>query len=596
MYLRNIRIKDLGPIEKLEIDLPFSEKGLPEPIALVGTNGSGKTILLSHIADALHEFAAKAFVDALPQHGAGHAFFMLGSGTHVRLGAKGGFCYLKFDAEKASPQYIYKSGQMEFEDCKASTEGLLAGPFGPWDNEGNHKATDWADQKQIHEQFQTQSHCFFPSHRFEYPHWLNVEALKTSGKYASMRPRFRTQLDDPIMVENASAMNQAWLLDVVLDMHLYGNQPAIALLQQNAINQLIQAILGRPDVRFGIGPRTSPNRISIVSDDGKGNIEPVCPSLDHLSAGQAILFNLFATIIRYADKSGQSIPQQIKGLVLIDEADTHLHIDLQYHVFPRLIKLFPNIQFIFTSHSPLLLLGMENEFSDAFHIIEMPNGSEIGAERFSEFATAFEVLKQTDAFNEHVNTIIRGITKPVVFVEGKTDERYLKKAFKVFGKEAYLNSIEIKRIGVDDGAGGRGDGKGALKKAVDFVMAHPEVVHQRILFLFDHDANQIDVDKEMVFVRSLKRNEENTIFKNGIENLFPIDLARLIKGNNEFWEVRKKDKGDGGEVIDKKLKKSEVCDYICNQRVSPDEAADFNNFAEIVDEIIHILLLGENSS
>jgi len=535
------------------------------------------------------EFAAKAFVDALPQLGAGHSFFMLGSTTHVHIGAKGGCCYLKFDAEGNCAQYIYKSGQMKFEDCKKVTDDLLAGPLGTWDNEGNYKATDWADQKQIYMQFQSQSHCFFPSHRFENPHWLNIEALKTSGKYASMRPRFTSNLDDPIMVENASSINQQWLLDVILDKYLYGNQPSIATIQQNAINQLIQEILGRSDVRFGIGPRTSPNRISIVSDDGNGNIETICPSLDHLSAGQAILFNLFASIIRYADKGGQSIPQQIKGLVLIDEADTHLHIDLQYNVFPKLIRLFPNIQFIFTSHSPLLLLGMKKEFGDSFHIIEMPNGSEINAEYFSEFADAFKILKQTDAFNRRVEDMIKSIAKPVVFVEGKTDVKYLQKAFKIFGKESLLGDFEIKRIGIEDGSGGKGDGKGPLKKAADFLLAHPEIATTKIMLLFDHDANQSPLDGGLVFIRSLEKNEENTLFKNGIENLFPLGLVQKIKGMDGYWKTQTKEKANGAEVIISEPDKNKICDYICCQQDISNEKEHFRNFEKVVDDLINVL-------
>ena len=58
MYLKNIAIENVGPFEGLNFALPFHEGGNPKPLLLVGTNGSGKTILLAHIADAFHEFAA----------------------------------------------------------------------------------------------------------------------------------------------------------------------------------------------------------------------------------------------------------------------------------------------------------------------------------------------------------------------------------------------------------------------------------------------------------------------------------------------------------------------------------------------------------
>lgn len=51
---------------------------------------------------------------------------------------------------------------------------------------------------------------------------------------------------------------------------------------------------------------------------------------------------------------------QKEGLVLIDEIETHLHLELQRTVMPLLTKVFPNIQFIVTTHSPFVLSSMPN--------------------------------------------------------------------------------------------------------------------------------------------------------------------------------------------------------------------------------------------
>ena len=72
------------------------------------------------------------------------------------------------------------------------------------------------------------------------------------------------------------------------------------------------------------------------------------------------MFNTFATIIRYADNNdiNQSIHlDRITGIVVIDEIELHLHTKLQKEVLPRLIQLFPKVQFIITTHAPLFLLG-----------------------------------------------------------------------------------------------------------------------------------------------------------------------------------------------------------------------------------------------
>ena len=43
-----------------------------------------------------------------------------------------------------------------------------------------------------------------------------------------------------------------------------------------------------------------------------------------------------------------------KGIVMVDEIDLHLHPAWQREVIPLLSSTFPNLQFIFTSHSPIL--------------------------------------------------------------------------------------------------------------------------------------------------------------------------------------------------------------------------------------------------
>ena len=47
-----------------------------------------------------------------------------------------------------------------------------------------------------------------------------------------------------------------------------------------------------------------------------------------------------------------------KGIVIIDEIDLHLHPELEKVVLPRLLRTFPNVQFIVSTHSPLVLTGL----------------------------------------------------------------------------------------------------------------------------------------------------------------------------------------------------------------------------------------------
>lgn len=50
----------------------------------------------------------------------------------------------------------------------------------------------------------------------------------------------------------------------------------------------------------------------------------------------------------------------IEGIVLIDELETHLHIELQKKILPFLTGFFPKIQFISSTHSPYILNSISN--------------------------------------------------------------------------------------------------------------------------------------------------------------------------------------------------------------------------------------------
>jgi predicted ATP-binding protein involved in virulence len=56
-----------------------------------------------------------------------------------------------------------------------------------------------------------------------------------------------------------------------------------------------------------------------------------------------------------------------QGVVLIDEVELHLHPDWQRRILPILIREFPNLQFIATTHSPQVLSTIDGE---CVHVIK----------------------------------------------------------------------------------------------------------------------------------------------------------------------------------------------------------------------------------
>ena len=78
-----------------------------------------------------------------------------------------------------------------------------------------------------------------------------------------------------------------------------------------------------------------------------------------LSDGFAAALDIVADLIlKMQDSNTLTRSYQKEGIVMIDEIETHLHLGLQKIIMPLLTQVFPNIQFIVTTHSPFVLNSM----------------------------------------------------------------------------------------------------------------------------------------------------------------------------------------------------------------------------------------------
>lgn len=68
-----------------------------------------------------------------------------------------------------------------------------------------------------------------------------------------------------------------------------------------------------------------------------------------------VLYRLSANIGKNKDL------KSIKGIILVDEIDLHLHPKWQQVIIKRLRSLLPNIQFFFTTHSATIIQGASND-------------------------------------------------------------------------------------------------------------------------------------------------------------------------------------------------------------------------------------------
>lgn len=76
-----------------------------------------------------------------------------------------------------------------------------------------------------------------------------------------------------------------------------------------------------------------------------------------MSMGYAAVLDIICDLIMRMESQRR---YDLEGIVLIDEIETHLHVELQKQIVPILTELFPNIQFILTTHSPFILNSAPN--------------------------------------------------------------------------------------------------------------------------------------------------------------------------------------------------------------------------------------------
>ena len=129
-------------------------------------------------------------------------------------------------------------------------------------------------------------------------------------------------------------------------------------------------------------------------------------SFNELSDGYSSVIYIFSDLILRMDKNwlleDKISEYDYQGIVLIDELETHLHIELQKKIFPFLTKFFPKIQFIVTTHSPYILNSISNAKAyDLERQVELDNLSGFSSDDLAE--GYFEADAYSDELKNSLN-------------------------------------------------------------------------------------------------------------------------------------------------------------------------------------------------
>ena len=596
MYLKNLLLENVGPIQRLEYELPFDREGNPKPVIMVGTNGSGKSIVLSHIVNSL--LSAQQVVYANTEVESGKVY-KYRSPSYIHSGEQYYFAKLQFESEIESVEWQLRLNRSEFEN-----QFSFAPNHREWERlPANSASVFWSNmtekQNELKDLVNKNVMIYFPPNRFEEPAWLNYENLLARAEYSDLRNVMGIS-NRKIIHYAPLRRNRDWLLDVLFDRQAFELQTAVIQVgpqggpqlpltlftgYSGAASKIYEAVLEifrlvmRKDIRLrlGFGPRQH-RQLELIVDE-----RPWIPNVFQLSTGETAVLNLFLSLLRDYDLTGSAFESlaEVRGIVLIDEIDSHLHTELQNKVLPGLIKRFPKVQFIVTSHAPLFLMGIKRDFpDDGFSVLSLPEGNEIGVERFAEFEAAFETFKTSSLYENALALALEHARKPVTFVEGDYDIRYLQKAAELLGKNDVLERVEL-----SDGSGFGNLDK--IWKSFDSRLAY--VTPRKVFLIYDCDTGKTDADKGCVMKRIIPTVASSPIAK-GIENLFSSETIDSVRAANPQFidvtpEIKKVVRGVE-ENLPAKLEinvdeKRNLCNWLCEHGT----ARDFAGFRAVLDLI-----------
>lgn len=313
-FIKNIHVNKLFHLN--DFDIPIADKKYPHLI-ITGKNGSGKTILLNAISNFLSIIRDKKDLSFL-------------SYTDRLL-----YWENKLKKEKDTNQNDQMRSKAQIEFYKKMIEELY----------GNLELS-LIDFGSVIEKYN--------SGNFIISFYQADRKVKMSEPKNPTKPVYNKKGD---VKETASAQFLNFLSDLKIQEALARNEHETKDADEIKtwfveFEDLMKQIYQDPNLELHFNYRDYSFKICTEGKQFK---------FTEVSDGFAAVLDIVTDLIlKMQEDKSLTRSYQKEGIVLIDEIETHLHLGLQKVIMPLLTKVFPNIQFIITTHSPFVLSSMPN--------------------------------------------------------------------------------------------------------------------------------------------------------------------------------------------------------------------------------------------
>lgn len=291
--IRKIEIKNYGLIKNLVIEEIPFEA---QWIFLTGENGTGKSTILKAIATAITNL-----------HFTGQKVDYLKDDYQLEV-------YLQKDGKVSKKHTIYNSKNIKYKKSQMLSKGFVS--FGPI-------------------RLNIQNQLFRVAGKSDSKTLLQIFSRPHIQLFSTISP----------LIDIGYVYNR----NIEISKQLKSNDEKLRYIIE-AITNICEGIV---DIHFSRGMRyfETDKRGNLLGNNGT--------PFDNLASGYKSLIAMISHMMLhlYYQQPDINDPSLLEGIVIIDEIDLHFHPKMQRDLVIKLTEIFPRIQFIASTHSPIPLLG-----------------------------------------------------------------------------------------------------------------------------------------------------------------------------------------------------------------------------------------------